>query len=233
MLSQQLTGALLRDPVAVQSSDLETIRALPNPPLTNLAPEDIYVRRCRLACDAIDSRGGRFRREDMPRLLEMVQGAPVLIGHDKRSLGVARFFGGEVEQRGEVRWIVPKFYFPRAHSGSEDLKVMIDSGVYTEASIAFLYEKPTCSICGEDLRSCPHWPGRSYDNRTCHFWYDGIQRVTEGSLVYRGAAPGTGFELLEDESHADERTPQQDATAKTLRLKRGGRVYLASLRPLK
>lgn len=195
MLSQTLNGSPLRDPCPVDREDILAISRLDNPPLVALQPGDILVRRCRLANDQVDSRFGRFRREDLPRLLELVQGAPVLIGHDRRTLGVARFFGGSVEQRGEAAWVIPKFYWPRAHSRAEDLRVMLDSGVYNEVSIAFLYRTPTCSICGADLRNCPHWPGRTYEGELCFFWYDGIERVTEGSLVYRGASPGTGIEL--------------------------------------
>jgi len=254
MLTQHLSGRLMRDPVTPGSADLSAIHALPNPPLVELTAEDISVRRCRLASDAVDSRFGRFRTEDIPRLLELVQGAPVLIGHDKRTLGVARFFGGSVEQRDGATWVVPQFYWPRAHSGAEDLRVMIDSGVYSEASIAFTYRAPTCSVCGKDIRGCSHWPGRSYDNELCFFYYDGIERVTEGSLVYRGAAHGTGFELPANVQDGEEEppvgnpdtdegeltnaingiapSPDPDDAGPTLTLKHRGRRYLAILRPL-
>lgn len=230
MLSQNLSGTLLREPCPVREEDLAAIHSLPNPPLVPLKRDDVYIRRCRLTSDQMDVRFGRFRHEDLPRLLELVQGAPVLIGHDRQTLGVARFFGGNVELRGEVTWIVPSFYWPRSHSQAEDLRVMIDSGVYNEASIAFLFQKPTCSICGEDLRSCPHWPGREYDGQLCFFWYDGVERVTEGSLVYRGASPGTGIETtcpVEDalaDSAASELKPH-----KILKVKLHGKRYLATL----
>lgn len=230
MLNRNLTGALLRDPCPVREKDIAAIGNLPNPPLVPLKAEDIHVRRCRLANDQVDSRYGRFHTGDLPRLLELVRGAPVLIGHDHRSLGVARFFDGEVEQRGEESWVVPKFYWPRAHSRAEDLRVMIDSGVYSEASIAFLYRRPTCSICGEDIRQCPHWPGRAYGGETCFYWYDGLEQVTEGSLVYRGAATGTGFEL--DCGTKDEDNNEERQTVREMVIKHRGRRYTAQLLPL-
>jgi len=173
MLSQSLTGTLVRQSCPVRGEDLEKIARLPNPPLVNLGADDIYIRHCRLANDQVDSHFGRFREVDMPRLLEIAQGAPVLIGHDRQSLGIARFFGGEIEKRGDVTWVVPRFYWPRAHSGAEDLRVMIDSGRYSVASIAFRYTTPTCSVCGMDMRRCAHWPGRTYDGTLCYYWYDG------------------------------------------------------------
>ncbi len=229
MLSQSLTGQLMQEPLPVQQEDIACIHSLPNPPLIQLEVKDIHVRKCRLASDAMDSRFGRFRTDDLPRLLELTQGAPVLIGHDRRTLGVARFFGGEVQQRDTVSWIVPRFFWPKAHSQAEDLRVMIDSGVYNEASIAFLYTKPTCSICGEDLRSCSHWPGREYENQTCFYWYDDIQRVTEGSLVYRGAAPGTGFEMDSPDFVSDD--SKDSSTQRTLRLKSHGQRFVCTLVP--
>lgn len=229
MLSQTLTGTLLRETGNVRQEDLAAIKSLPNPPLISLQAGEIYVRKCRLASDRVDSRFGCFRTEDLPELLEMVQGAPVLIGHDRRTLGVARFFGGTLEKRGEATWIIPSFYWPKAHSKADDLRIMIDSGVYNEASIAFQYRQPTCSICGKDLRSCAHWPGRDYDGKTCIYWYDGVEKVLEGSLVFRGAAAGTGFELAYPSSEGQEKKGEQ---IHQLTLKFRGRKYLASLQPI-
>jgi hypothetical protein len=230
MLSHNLIGTLLREPCSADDSDLKSIHTLPNPPLVKLMSDDIHIRQCRLASDRVDSRNGCFRTNDLTRLLELIQGAPVLIGHDKRTLGVARFFGGKVEQRESASWIIPRFYWPRAHSKSEDLRVMIDSGVYNEASIAFIYNTPTCSICGKDLRSCSHWPGREYDGQTCMFYYDGIERVTEGSLVYRGAAPGTGIELSDSEqSSPEENSTSENRFKKQIKIKHHGQQFIGYL----
>lgn len=194
---QELSGILLPEQTSVCDDDISAINNLPNPPLIPVTAREVYVRRCRLAGDAVDACFGRFRTEDLPRLLELVQGAPALIGHRKDTLGVARFFGGEVieDQKTGVSYIVPKFYWIRAHSESEDLRISIDGGIFSEASLGFTFKLPTCSICGEDIRRCEHIPGRTYNEELCYFYYDQIQRVTEGSIVYRGAQPGTGFML--------------------------------------
>ncbi len=232
MLSQCLTGSLIRDPYKARKKDVAEIHGLGNPPIVKLRPEDINVRRCRLASDSIDSRFGRFRTEDLPHLLKLVQGAPVLIGHDRRSLGVARFYGGTVEERGDTTWIIPKFYWPRDHSQAEDLRIMIDGGVYNEASVAFIYDRPTCSICGQDLRNCSHWPGKKYEGELCFFWYDGVERVTEGSLVFRGATAGTGFELDEkSKSSPPLLSDCENRNPRLFRIKHRGRHYAGELHP--
>ncbi|MDK9700859.1 MAG: hypothetical protein OEM52_11995 [bacterium] len=198
MIERVLTGALLAQPEnetkqMVSESDIELIHALKNPPLMPLDETTIHVRRCRLAGDAIDAKGGKFRTEDLSRLLELVQGAPTLIGHNRNHIAVARFFGGEIEQHDEHSYIVPKLYWLKGHSRAEDLRLEIDGGLVNEASIAFLFRTPTCAICGNDIRECPHRIGELYDGKQCHYFYDGIEAVTEGSLVYRGAEPGTAL----------------------------------------
>jgi hypothetical protein len=194
---RELSGALLTAGSKVHDDDVIAINRLINPPPVPIAVSDIYVRRCRLAGDAVDAGWGRFRTSDLPMLLEMIQGAPALVGHRKESLGVARFFGGMVskDKVTGISYIVPKFYWMKAHSGAEDLRVNIDGGIWNEASIGFIFKKPGCSVCGEDIRRCDHVPGQTYGEQACFFHYDEIVRVTEGSIVYRGAQPGTGFSL--------------------------------------
>lgn len=192
MIHQILSGPLLREAGLVTDDDVRQINTLRNPPPVPVSQRDVYVRRCRLAGDAVDAYFGRFRTDDLPRLLALTQGAPLLVGHNKQSLGVARFFGGAVEEHDGVRFIVPKFYWLRGHSSADDLRVAIDGGIYHEASISFVFARPTCSVCGEDIRSCEHLPGAE---SPVFYYYDEIEAVLEGSLVYRGAQPGTGFSL--------------------------------------
>jgi hypothetical protein len=193
MILQRLSGPLLPLADTTAASDLDGIQSLPNPPLVPLTESDIYVRRCRLAGDAVDSQFGCFRTADLPRVLSLTHGAPALVGHNRQSLAVARFFGGSVEAFQGHHYIVPRFYWPKAHSAAEDFRVLLDAGIITEASISFVFDKPACSICGKDIRQCEHEPGALYGLRLCHYYYDGIERVLEGSFVYRGAEPGTGI----------------------------------------
>jgi len=177
--------------------DIEVINSLPNPPLSPLTLDHIYIRQCRLAGDTVDAWGGCFRHDDLPKLLQLSQGAPALIGHSywwlRQLPPVARFFGGSIQEHRGASYIVPKFYWPRKHSQAEDLKTLIDASIINEASIAFTFTAASCSICGEDIRECTHEVGKDYDGKSCFYWYDGIIKVLEGSFVYRGAEPGTGF----------------------------------------
>ncbi|MBM3324790.1 MAG: hypothetical protein FJY66_03900 [Calditrichaeota bacterium] len=224
MMIQTLAGPLVAVTRAPSKNDLDEILALPSPPLTKLALEDIHVRRCRLAGDRVDAHGGCFRAADLEKLLQLTHGAPALIGHDRRSLAVARFFGGTIEPFDGGRYIVPKFYWPRHLSSAEDLRWQIDAGILTEASIAFTFETPTCSICGRDIRDCEHEIGQEYGGRDCFYYYDGVDRVLEGSFVYRGAEPGTGFMNMRLLAGG---TPTKKSSSLTIKI--NGRTYEALL----
>ena len=236
MIHHTLSGPLLKEAGMISDEDVRLINSLNNPPPVPVSEKDVYVRRCRLAGDAIDAYYGRFRTDDLKKLLSLVQGAPMLVGHDKRSLGIARFFDGTIEEHEGANYIVPRFYWLRGHSSADDLRVAIDGGLYNEASISFAYQTPTCSVCGEDIRDCEHLPGApaEKEGEVIFYYYDNVVAVMEGSLVYRGAQPGTGFSLF-DSGKAEigiissESGSVYPALQPILRIKRHGKWYRAPL----
>ncbi|MCD6287758.1 MAG: hypothetical protein J7M12_01450, partial [Candidatus Hydrogenedentes bacterium] len=68
----------------------------------------------------------------------------------------------------------------------------IEGGVYRSTSIGFSFMRPQCSVCGEDIRTCSHVPGRTYGDKTCHYIMRDVVEVLEGSVVYWGSQ-GTSF----------------------------------------
>lgn len=221
MILQLLSGPVTSQQSGTGTDDLSQINTLSNPPLVPLTAQDIHVRRCRLAGDAIDAHFGCFHAHDLERLLQLTHGAPALVGHNRASLAVARFFGGTIEEFAGHHYIVPKFYWPKAHSGAEDFRVLLDTGIINEASIAFTFEKPSCSICGKDIRECEHEPGTMYGLRICHYFYDGVDKVLEGSFVYRGAQPNTG--IVSEIGHSGSFVKKQ----KIVKVTFNGRTYEA------
>jgi hypothetical protein len=71
MITQELSGQVIAANGKVTARDMDLIHKLPNPPLVPLKEDDIHIRRCRLAGDIIDSHGGCFRSQDLPKLLKM------------------------------------------------------------------------------------------------------------------------------------------------------------------
>ncbi|UCE23428.1 MAG: hypothetical protein JSU74_08975, partial [Candidatus Zixiibacteriota bacterium] len=173
-----------------------------NPPST-VTENDIYIRAMYIVSDQVNSFGGRFPSDELQRLTELLVDSPVMVGHRKDRLPVARTFYAEIVAREGKSWVKSYFYWLRSAKGADDLLDNIDGGIYKECSIGFTYHLPECSICGKDIRRCRHEPFEKYqvggEQRECHFNYRQIDRVLETSMVYRGAVADTSMskELIE------------------------------------
>ena len=166
-------------------------------PPKRLKGEDVFVRAIYLVSDQVNSFGGRFPADELDSLSEKIIDSPVLVGHNKSQLPIARNFMAEKVEHADQTWVKVYFYWLRKAEGAETLARNIDGGVYREGSIGFIFSLPQCSICGKDIRNCEHQPNQVYKEgdsaRLCHYNYRQIERVLETSLVYRGATPGTSF----------------------------------------
>lgn len=203
-LSHKLTGVITvsagEDSKESIKKDLEKINNLGNP--KKLTADDVFIRECWLTGDAVNCYFGRFRIEDLHKMVSMINGVALIVGHDKSSLPIGKFFGAEIKSKSmetvenkmeDVNFLVPKFYWMKNASNSDDLRDNIDGGIWNQASISWIFEKPTCSVCDKDIRMCEHIPGEFYKSGLCFFWYDKILSVLEGSIVYAGGHPGTQF----------------------------------------
>ena len=182
--SAQLSAAVI-DKNLGKYVDLINANIKPPVPVT---AGDIHIRAMYIISDAINSYGGRFDRADLPDIARLFADSPVLIGHDKSGLPVARNFWAEVVEKGDQLWIKCYFYWLSGADGANRLKLNIDSGIYKECSVSFTYSYPECSACGKDIRFCGHQAGDG-----TFFYYRGVEKVLETSLVYRGSIPGTSI----------------------------------------
>ncbi len=193
----------------------------------------IHIRAMFVVNDSPNSFGGCFDRADLTQITELFIDTPVLIGHDKSALPVARIFWAETVQAGERLWVKCYFFWPREVDYSDRLRINIDSGIYKECSVSFLYDHPECSACGGDFRICGH-----AGSRETHYYYKGVQKILETSLVYRGAVPGTHLtnQLVEKPerfavvgSSINTASPAESAAmgSKHINLKINGRRYFA------
>ncbi|UCG63160.1 MAG: hypothetical protein JSV52_07735 [Candidatus Zixiibacteriota bacterium] len=174
-----------------------------NPP-TEVCEDDVHIRAMYIVSDEVNSFGGRFPADELGNLARLLVDSPVMVGHRKDRLPVARTFHAEIVTRENRPWVKSYFYWLKSSKGAEDLKDNIDGGIYKECSIGFSYIFPECSVCRGDIRRCRHEPFERYKAGTgeqvCHFNYRQIERVLETSLVYRGAVPDTAMskELASD-----------------------------------
>lgn len=200
-MSTSLVGRLsgtLSAPLASDADGHTALISLINDiirPPQALRPEQVYIRSMRLVSDAVNDHGGRFPAEEHERLSALLIDSPVLIGHDRSRLPVARNFAAQTRQEEGQSWVQVWFYWMRSADGDR-LATDIDGGVVKEGSLGFEFRRPQCSICAKDIRQCEHIPGEPYRDAQnavsiAHYEYRDIVRVLETSLVYRGATPGT------------------------------------------
>ena len=193
-----------REEVSDELISLINSRIKPPKPVTK---EDVYVRAMFLVSDEVNSYGGRFPIEELPNIANLVIDSPVIVGHSKERLPIARNFKAELTERGEKNWVKVWFYWLKDSKDALSLKENIDHGIYKECSLGFVFGFPECSICGEDMRRCQHVPFQAYQTedgqKEAFFNYRNITRVLETSLVYRGAVPNTSMsdELLLYQKH--------------------------------
>ncbi len=197
----KLTAALAEKEGLPPGQLVDKINLNINPP-EKVTAENVYIRAMYIVSDKVNSFGGKFPIDEHVRLLPLLIDTPVLVGHRKDSLPIARTFHAEMVEKDNTHWIKAYFYWLKNAEGAETLKNNIDGGIYRECSISFIFAFPECSICGSDMRRCGHRPFQKYMNekveREAFFNYRQIEKVLESSLVYRGAVPDTSLtnELL-------------------------------------
>jgi hypothetical protein len=193
MITEILSGELSIDNPAERKAFLiDRINNVIKPPRP--ATEDnVNIRAMYLLNDLVNSHGGCFGRAELLALCALILDTPVMIGHNRAEAPLARTFHAELEKKGEVLWLKSYFYWPSRGDGNPDeILEKIDSGVLKECSISFVYTFPQCSVCGEDMRKCPHDIDLTADeNGRQYFYYRGIKEVLETSLVYKGSVKGT------------------------------------------
>jgi hypothetical protein len=193
----------LQDKVELFSDDLVSLINFHIKPPVPVERDRIFIRAMFLVSDEVNSYGGCFPSDEHPKLASLLIDTPVLVGHKKDKLPIARNFKADLITKDGANWIKVWFYWLKNSEGAISLKENIDHGIYKECSIGFSFEIPECSICGEDMRRCQHIPFKSYPDKEgkqvqAYFNYRRINRVLETSLVYRGAIPNTSIsnELL-------------------------------------
>jgi hypothetical protein len=192
-ITETLSGALSIDkPDGRKAFLIERINDVIKPPRP-VTKDNVNIRAMYLLNDLVNSHGGRFEREELSDLCRLILDTPVMIGHNRAEAPLARTFHAELEEKGDVLWLKSYFYWPsRGEGAADEILDKIDSGILKECSISFVYTFPQCSVCGEDMRKCPHQIDLSSgEGDKQYFYYRGIKEVLETSLVYKGSVKGT------------------------------------------
>ncbi len=169
-------------------------------PSQSVTADNVYLGLLQAASNEVNLQGGCFEITELTQLAQLIVDAPVMVGHKKQELPIGRVFKSEVVPRDGTPWLQAWFYWHRDQRDADTLKAGIESGIYKECSLGFLYGKPECCICREDMRHCRHrlnevvrLGGREV---RAFYFYKQIEKVLEVSLVYRGAVPNTRVSSL-------------------------------------
>jgi len=163
-----------------------------------LTADEVLVRPMRLSGNSVTAIYTRFYERDLRKLAAQVPGAPLLKAHDTTSEPLGTFYYAEVTREGDSLWLDGWFYVLNNEDGRK-LVERVDKGVFNEASISWTFTEAVCSVCGRDYYgepdengiACQHWRGQEYDGQLCYIYTTGDVEFLEGSIVYRGAHPGT------------------------------------------
>lgn len=160
--------------------------------LRELAPSEYAVFALDLCNNQVDRHWSRFPEEELAKINGLVPGRPLMERHDTRgSLPRGTFFRSALHRDGEAVSVRPEVYVLRT-ARNADFILNIEGGVYRQTSIGFSFRTPECSVCGKDLRTCDHVPGKTYGADPCHYVMRGVLDVIEGSVVASGSQ-GTTF----------------------------------------
>lgn len=189
------------DPAQLQESEsaaemLADIRRFAG---NSVTMDDVHVFGTRIANTRTISFYGEFTPESLDELASLVPGAPVMFAHDwAHQVPIGKFFSAKREYvdnpeypRRANYWLTALGYVPKDAEGDAIMR-RIALKVYDETSATWSFVGVDCSVCGQDMRECGHWPGAVYEEGgIARFMMSGMTGFWEGSFVFRGAADGT------------------------------------------
>lgn len=179
----------------------------------DLTAGEVLARPVRLFGNKLTSYFTRVPDADLRTLADQINasGGPVLSAHVTDNTPLGSFYAAAVVEGdfaaspdlGEPQqelWLDTWMYVLNDAEGQQLIR-LIDGGVINEASIGYWYDQAICSITGGSYWQSPYYAGRTYDivdpdtgattTKLCFIWTTGQVEFSEGSLVYRGAYPGT------------------------------------------
>jgi Mu-like prophage I protein len=201
--SSHLQFKALRVPSGIPEGHLELINAKQRVlGKSELSASDIIVRPVRLTGNQLTDYYTKFPDLELAKFAEQINTdrAALLIGHDTDEDPSGTFYAASVtDEMNGLKWLDTWVYWLNDDEGLK-LARDIDSGIINEASIGFNCENWICSITGGSYWQSPYMAGREYDimdttsgltlRVLCFVWMYNCE-LNEGSLVYKGAHPGT------------------------------------------
>lgn len=222
----------------VEDADLALINALAR---KELKGEEVYTFAVRLCDNEVDREWERFSQKTLEELAPLFVGKSGIFDHSWSSHGqAARIYKtqvvseeGKLTQAGDPACYLKGWAYMLRTEGNAELIAQIEGGIKKEVSVGCAVEKAVCSVCGEELGSCRHVKGRTYNGKLCYAELTGAKDAYEWSFVAVPAQPRAGVikslaptlkELVKASPAAAEELKALEAEASL------GRKYLDTLR---
>ena len=116
----------LQDKEELFSDDLVSLINFHIKPPVPVERDRIFIRAMFLVSDEVDSYGGCFPSDEHPKLASLLIDTPVLVGHKKDQLPIARNFKADLITKDGANWIKVWFYWLKSSEGAISLKENID-----------------------------------------------------------------------------------------------------------
>ena len=172
----------------VGAEELEQINQLARKELT---AAEVYTFELRLCDNEIDREWERFSRETLEGLAKLFVGKSGIFDHNWSAAGqAARIYKAQVVEEegkttraGDPGCYLKGWAYMLRTEGNAELIAQIEGGIKKEVSVGCSVERQVCSICGEELGSCRHVKGRTYNGKLCWGELTGAKDAYEWSFV--------------------------------------------------
>ncbi len=187
-----VVGELSERTGAVTTADLSLIAPFLREPVD---ADRLMVLPFALANDAVDRGDLRIPQPILSKLAASIIGKPLLLHHDKSSIGEGLWFDASVRaaRPGEAgQWTLEARAYLLKTADNAVLREKVAAGIARYCSISFRFDQQLCSACGLDYfgGGCTHVRGEKLpDGSRVYLTFGGDlarYEALEGSLVYLG-----------------------------------------------
>lgn len=141
-----------------------------------LKESEVYIFSVLLCDNEVDRDMERFTDKTLSELSELFVGATGICDHDWRSENqVARIYRTELVSDAECKNSLGEPYrYLKGHAymlrtpQNEELIAQIEGGIKRETSVGCSVKHRICSVCGEEMGTCPHEKGAVYGGELCY-----------------------------------------------------------------
>lgn len=182
---------------SVEDRDMELINRYTRRKMT---ADEVYTFSVVLCDNEIDRDFERFSKDALFALKELFLGKTGVFDHNPKAenqtariydLDVEKVSGTKTTAGDDYYRLVAKAYLPRC-AKTEDLILMLDSGIQKEVSVGCAVSRSKCSVCGKENGVCAHVKGKTYDGKLCYHELSEPYDAYEWSFVAVPAQRGAG-----------------------------------------